>query len=119
MTFIQIAVSIQAKMNLMKRVFKLDPYKAVFFFFPSDNPACQCFLNLVYFPEQGFVLTEGEGIQLVSNIIKNTLDIETAVLMGANLATEVASEMFCETTIGEEQQLQDDFFNYLGLLLFL
>ncbi|GFO31784.1 glycerol-3-phosphate dehydrogenase [NAD(+)] [Plakobranchus ocellatus] len=48
---------------------------------------------------KGFVLTEGEGIQLVSSIIQDTLGIETAVLMGANLATEVASEMFCETTI--------------------
>ncbi|XP_059151217.1 glycerol-3-phosphate dehydrogenase [NAD(+)], cytoplasmic-like isoform X2 [Physella acuta] len=48
---------------------------------------------------KGFILSETEGIQLVSKVISETLGIETAVLMGANLATEVASEMFCETTI--------------------
>ncbi|BFZ22383.1 hypothetical protein BsWGS_25424 [Bradybaena similaris] len=51
---------------------------------------------------KGFILSEGTGIQLVSRLIKDILGIETAVLMGANLATEVASEMFCETTIACE-----------------
>ncbi|CAL1536750.1 unnamed protein product [Lymnaea stagnalis] len=59
---------------------------------------------------KGFILTEGEGIQLVSKVISEILGIETAVLMGANLATEVASEMFCETTIACEND------SYKGLL---
>lgn len=42
----------------------------------------------------------GGGIILVSEMISNLLDIHCSVLMGANLANEVAEEKFCETTIG-------------------
>jgi glycerol-3-phosphate dehydrogenase (NAD+) len=34
-------------------------------------------------------------------VIKRELNIQVAVLMGANLAPEVADEKFCETTIGK------------------
>ncbi|CAB4061725.1 GPD1 [Lepeophtheirus salmonis] len=40
------------------------------------------------------------GIKLISKIVNELLDIPMSVLMGANIANEVASEMFCETTIG-------------------
>jgi len=46
------------------------------------------------------VKEEGGGIHLISEIIRKELNIETAVLMGANLAPEVANENFCEATIG-------------------
>ena len=49
---------------------------------------------------QGFDTKEGGGIELISHIISRELHIPMSVLMGANLATEVADEMFCETTIG-------------------
>lgn len=49
---------------------------------------------------QGFDTAEGGGIDLISHIIKRILNIEVNVLMGANLAGEVAEEKFCETTIG-------------------
>ncbi|KAJ0062289.1 hypothetical protein NL108_002592, partial [Boleophthalmus pectinirostris] len=40
------------------------------------------------------------GLRLISDIIREKLEIEVSVLMGANIATEVAEEKFCETTIG-------------------
>lgn len=43
--------------------------------------------------------TEPGKIGLISDIIKNTLKIECGVLMGANVANEVALQQYCETTI--------------------
>ncbi|XP_028599771.1 glycerol-3-phosphate dehydrogenase 1-like protein [Podarcis muralis] len=41
-----------------------------------------------------------KGLKLISDIIREKLGIEVSVLMGANIANEVADEKFCETTIG-------------------
>ncbi|KAM6294521.1 glycerol-3-phosphate dehydrogenase [NAD(+)], cytoplasmic isoform 2-T2 [Aegotheles albertisi] len=41
-----------------------------------------------------------DGLRLISDIIQEKLGIEMSVLMGANIANEVAEEKFCETTIG-------------------
>ncbi|KFV71209.1 Glycerol-3-phosphate dehydrogenase [NAD(+)], cytoplasmic, partial [Dryobates pubescens] len=41
-----------------------------------------------------------QGLRLISDIIHEKLGIEMSVLMGANIASEVAEEKFCETTIG-------------------
>ncbi|KAJ7424832.1 Glycerol-3-phosphate dehydrogenase [NAD(+)], cytoplasmic [Pitangus sulphuratus] len=41
-----------------------------------------------------------DGLRLISDIIHEKLGIEMTVLMGANLANEVADDKFCETTIG-------------------
>ncbi|KAM3177772.1 hypothetical protein ACTXT7_003884 [Hymenolepis weldensis] len=42
----------------------------------------------------------GAGVCLLTDLIRDTLEIPCAVMMGANLANEVAEEKFCEATIG-------------------
>ena len=51
---------------------------------------------------QGFAIRPGGGIELITDVIKDELGekLRVSVLMGANLAPEVAKGMFCETTIG-------------------
>ncbi|XP_072235838.1 glycerol-3-phosphate dehydrogenase 1-like protein [Leuresthes tenuis] len=44
------------------------------------------------------------GLKLISDIIREKLEIEVSVLMGANIASEVADEKFCETTIGAKSE---------------
>lgn len=64
-----------------------------------------CLFDLVVRPDssepfQG--IDEGpEGLKLISDIIREKMGIDISVLMGANIASEVAAEKFCETTIGE------------------
>merc|ERR1739838_232053 len=50
----------------------------------------------------GFAILPGGGIKLISDLISEEMGIPVSVLMGANLANEVADEKFCETTIGAE-----------------
>ncbi|XP_038645719.1 glycerol-3-phosphate dehydrogenase [NAD(+)], cytoplasmic-like [Scyliorhinus canicula] len=45
-----------------------------------------------------------DGLKLISHIIHEKLGIEMSVLMGANIAKEVADEKFCETTIGSKNK---------------
>lgn len=49
---------------------------------------------------KGFDVAPEGGIVLISDLIRNALSIECAVLMGANIANEVAQENYCEATIG-------------------
>jgi len=49
---------------------------------------------------KGFAILPGGGIRLISDLIEEDLGLPVSVLMGANLANEVADEKFCETTIG-------------------
>ena len=40
------------------------------------------------------------GVVLVSDILRKGLNADCSVLMGANVANDMASDQFCETTIG-------------------
>ncbi|KAK3539441.1 hypothetical protein QTP70_008053 [Hemibagrus guttatus] len=47
-----------------------------------------------------------DGLKLISEVIREKLGISVSVLMGANIANEVADEKFCETTIGSKDKAQ-------------
>lgn len=49
-----------------------------------------------------------DGLKLISDVIQEKLGITMSVLMGANIANEVADEKFCETTIGQYGQSDPD-----------
>jgi len=53
---------------------------------------------------KGFSIVPSGGIQLISEVIHDILGIPVSVLMGANLANEVAEGAFCESTIGCNDQ---------------
>ncbi|XP_077347588.1 glycerol-3-phosphate dehydrogenase 1-like protein [Lithobates pipiens] len=68
---------------------------------------CQEISGKVHNKALGITLIKGidegpEGLKLISDIIREKMGIDISVLMGANIANEVAAEKFCETTIGSK-----------------
>ncbi|XP_069028051.1 glycerol-3-phosphate dehydrogenase 1-like protein [Embiotoca jacksoni] len=66
---------------------------------------CDEMVGCVSTTARGITLIKGidegpEGLKLISDIIREKMGIDVSVLMGANIANEVAAEKFCETTIG-------------------
>merc|ERR1719238_1700906 len=53
---------------------------------------------------------DDKGIVLVSDIIRNELNADCSVLMGANVANDMASDAFCETTIGYRNDANGELF---------
>ena len=86
--------------NIKATAFGLSLIKVMFFkLFLLFNRACYFVCNVIS-RMKGFLPVPGGGIELISHAINKKLNIPIAVLMGANLAPEVADEKFCETTIG-------------------
>lgn len=68
---------------------------------------CEEMVGCVSSKARGITLIKGidvgpEGLKLISDIIREKMEIDVSVLMGANIANEVAAEKFCETTIGSK-----------------
>jgi len=55
--------------------------------------------NILFCVYKGLDVEEGR-LQLISEVIKSCLGVDCAVLMGANIASDVAKQQFCEATIG-------------------
>lgn len=51
---------------------------------------------------KGFYVNSNGEVDLLSSMVKEQLSIDCCVLMGANIANEVADENFCEATIGSK-----------------
>ncbi|XP_077578740.1 glycerol-3-phosphate dehydrogenase [NAD(+)], cytoplasmic [Stigmatopora nigra] len=67
--------------------------------------ACDAMKGRIKTDALGISLIKGvdegpNGLKLISDVIQEKLGIAMSVLMGANIANEVADEKFCETTIG-------------------
>ncbi|TKR57625.1 hypothetical protein L596_030303 [Steinernema carpocapsae] len=58
-------------------------------------------------PRSGLAVHKSSGIRLISEEIQEILNIDVAVLMGANLAPEVANDNFCEATIGTKKKKEN------------
>ena len=67
---------------------------------PEDQFSCISHSSILPISFQGFDIKDGGGILLISSMVKQMLKMECAVLMGANIANEVASGQYCEATIG-------------------
>ncbi len=52
-------------------------------------------------------------MSLISDLIASSLNVDVSVLMGANIANEVAQDKFCETTIGTSNPKDGDIFKQL------
>ena len=55
---------------------------------------------------KGLEAKSGGKLELVSHFIASSLEIPMSVLMGANIATEVAHECHCEATLGCKDKTQ-------------
>merc|ERR1711988_439873 len=53
---------------------------------------------------------DDKGIVLISDIIRKELNADCSVLMGANVANDMASDAFCETTIGYKDPKSGELF---------
>jgi glycerol-3-phosphate dehydrogenase (NAD+) len=53
---------------------------------------------------------DDSGIVLISDIIRKELNADCSVLMGANVANDMASDAFCETTIGYKDDVNGELF---------
>lgn len=53
------------------------------------------------------------GLHLISKYISDALSLDVSVLMGANIANEVAQDKFCESTLGSTNSKQGELWKLL------
>ncbi|KAJ3218755.1 hypothetical protein HK099_004938 [Clydaea vesicula] len=53
------------------------------------------------------------GLDLISHVISRELEVDTSVLMGANIASEIAKEEFSESTLGYKNKDNAELFKLL------
>merc|ERR1719238_1403202 len=53
---------------------------------------------------------DDKGIVLISDLLRDQLQADCSVLMGANVANDMASDAFCETTIGYKDAVNGELF---------
>jgi glycerol-3-phosphate dehydrogenase (NAD+) len=61
---------------------------------------------------KGMDVTE-HGFELISGLLRQELDIDCSVLMGANIANEIALEKFSEATVGYSERANGELFQTL------
>ena len=71
---------------------------------------CDCSRRAAVRSPRPAPLSPSPGVVLVSDILREGLDADCSVLMGANVANEMASDAFCETTIGYKVKANGDLF---------